>query len=765
MLVVALTVIGAIQFAAYAGPLQQAGGTRVFLPLLAGDGTAASTTTTPAAAPSPSSTSTAPAGATMTPSATSTGTTPTSTVPTGNTNTPTATLPTGTTTTVPTGITNTPTATATATDVPSNTATNTPTATATHTPTATATNTPTATPIPVPCVPLSTLNCSALGVALPFTLEWNAPSGGLVDASGNGTGFTMVDPPSARIAADGPTTNPQVPGYEPGRLSVNSAAGQLAVTSNKGIQTRDPSASNNTNSQINALGVGIEAPNGTFRITTTVVNPNFAGSAGNNFQQAGSWFGLNENNFVKLVVLKTGSTTAQVQLLVENYGANATGPQPLELNTATNAIANPGSATITLIMEINRIAGTVKGFYQVNGGPETAVQGGATLSVPASFFAGVNHDNNAATPALSYAGIFTSHRNAAADQAITFAFDNFTISEGVLPEEQIVWSSIAPSEISRHEAQGAAVNGKLYVFGGYSPCPLEAPGSNQCNFKPTARSDVYDPKTNTWTRLPDMPVGLTHGGVAVIGSDIYIAGGYPASGGSQAFSTTAVRKFDTVNLTWSMLPPLPAARGGGELSEVGRVLHFFGGSNASRNDVSTHWALDLDNLAAGWVTKAPVPVPTQFASLNPTGLNHLGGVTLNGKIYVVGGQHFQDGDARFPAATLFAYDPVTNTWDTNLAPLPRGRSHTNATTFAMDGKIVVVGGEGVPLAAVEYDVIVYDPATNEWTYSTPIPPVITGNGPRGRNSGVADVIDGVIYYANGTFQSTGIKGVVISLEP
>lgn len=76
------------------------------------------------------------------------------------------------------------------------------------------------------------------------------------------------------------------------------------------------------------------------------------------------------------------------------------------------------------------------------------------------------------------------------------------------------WSTAAPSPIRRFEAGNAVVNNKLYVFGGYI----------NSNIQGTTRLDVYDPATNTWRQLSNMPQPLTHEGVAVDGNTIYIAG-------------------------------------------------------------------------------------------------------------------------------------------------------------------------------------------------------------------------------------------------
>ena len=79
------------------------------------------------------------------------------------------------------------------------------------------------------------------------------------------------------------------------------------------------------------------------------------------------------------------------------------------------------------------------------------------------------------------------------------------------------WSTGTPSPLGLFEAQGAAVGGKLYVFGGFTTCcsPILA----------TTKMHAYDPATNTWQPLADMPEAITHGGTAVDGQIIYVAGG------------------------------------------------------------------------------------------------------------------------------------------------------------------------------------------------------------------------------------------------
>jgi N-acetylneuraminic acid mutarotase len=294
--------------------------------------------------------------------------------------------------------------------------------------------------------------------------------------------------------------------------------------------------------------------------------------------------------------------------------------------------------------------------------------------------------------------------------------------------------------IVRHEAMGLAVDGKLYAFGGYTY-------GQASQYAPTKRSDVYNPVANTWTKLADMPNGLSHGGVTYIGRDIYIAGGYPLNGSGQTFWMDDVWRYNIDENKWYDMPSLPEVRGSGALTAMGRKLHFFGGvakvyddksKTFVRVDTATHWVLDLDNLAAGWVVRAPIPIA----------VNHVAGVNLNGQLYSVGGQQFQDAGANFPTATLYRYNAVNDTW-VKLANLPKGRSHMNSSTFVFEGKIWVLGGEPDSISA---DVIVYDPATNTWAaQNNPLP--------KKRSSGIGGVIDGVFYLASGTTSNTTYKGV------
>ena len=390
--------------------------------------------------------------------------------------------------------------------------------------------------------------------------------------------------------------------------------------------------------------------------------------------------------------------------------------------SASEAAGNPGSFTVTrsgptddaLVVNLSLGGSAVNGTdYGILGTSVTIPAGAASATVPVQPV-----DDSATEPTETVTlGVAPGTGYTVGSPATA----NVSIADNdAAPGTTITWREVAPVSVGRSEGMGAVVNGKLYIFGGYV----------DTTFKPTRRSDVYDPATNRWSQIADLPFGVSHVGTAVVGNSVYFAGGYPATATNQTFSTNRVWRYDTTTNQMIDLPNLPAPRGGGALVSLGRELHFFGGSDQFRTDAAQHWAIDLDNLAAGWTTRAPLPVAT----------NHVAGVVVGGMIYSIGGQQKQDA-AAIQRADVQMYDPATNTW-TARAPLPSARSHITNSTFVRDGRVITIGGllQGNVPTNIAHE---YDPASNTWRALT--------NLPRNRLSGVADVLpDNRIIFSTGS---------------
>jgi N-acetylneuraminic acid mutarotase len=226
--------------------------------------------------------------------------------------------------------------------------------------------------------------------------------------------------------------------------------------------------------------------------------------------------------------------------------------------------------------------------------------------------------------------------------------------------------------------------------------------------------------------------------VATDGRYIFAAGGQ-YGGGIPGRPSSDVWRYDTVDDLWTrdVLPDLPEDRYGGAMSFTDNKLYFFGGDRPDRVTVANDlWVLDLNNVNAGWVSKASLP----------DGLSgdHISAAVVDGVIYAVGGEHghaaTQDDDAPYIQHDfLMAYDPRTDAW-TRKADLPEGISHAESGTLVINGKIVVLGGQ-IDDIQVTADVRVYDPASDTWSLLTPLP--------EDRKGGVAGYLDGKLFYTNG----------------
>lgn len=274
------------------------------------------------------------------------------------------------------------------------------------------------------------------------------------------------------------------------------------------------------------------------------------------------------------------------------------------------------------------------------------------------------------------------------------------------PPTSYSYAAIADQPTPVSEAQGEVVGGRLYVFGGFD--------HNKSCCTPTNRAHVYDPEIDVWTTLPVVPDrGMTHANLTTDGRYIYFAGGYTANSSwdFQVFGTRAAWRFDTVTRNYSRLPDLPTELAAGQLEYLNGRLHYVGGTNLARTtDLGSHYVLDMNADVTTWTTAAPLPL----------GRHHMGSAVLGGKIYAVGGQTGQTGKAGISTLdNVDAYDPATDSWHT-VAPLKLPRSHISDSTFVMDGRIVVAGGETAHDVGTR-DVSAYDPATNTWTALTPLP--------------------------------------------
>jgi len=135
----------------------------------------------------------------------------------------------------------------------------------------------------------------------------------------------------------------------------------------------------------------------------------------------------------------------------------------------------------------------------------------------------------------------------------------------------------------------------------------------------------------------------------------------------------------------------------------------------------------------------------QKPGVNPHRLTHATVYDFdNDKIYMIGGT--PDGTSGSNVSFNYRYDPLNDTWETNLAPMPTPRGWIQGAYW--DGFIYVAGGysnSGTALNVFE----AYDIENNQWITLTPLPSARVAHGTVAWNGSVY-VIGGVDASFNAT---------------
>lgn len=260
-------------------------------------------------------------------------------------------------------------------------------------------------------------------------------------------------------------------------------------------------------------------------------------------------------------------------------------------------------------------------------------------------------------------------------------FSCLSLSAATLPAQFTGFWEARPSlAIARQEVGVAVLAGKLYVAGGIL-----------ANRQGSAAVEVFDPATERWTRIADMPLRLHHHGICAVGNKLYQIGGYVDG----TFTPTVqCHSWDPVTGLWTRIADLPFARGGSVAVAIGRKIYIAGGVEQTEG-VSNTLAI-YDVATNRWSSGARMSFRRE----------HLAAAALGGKLHVVGGRR---GGALYSFHER--YDPATNTW-TTLAAMPTARGGNAAAAF--DGRLIVVGGEAFSPSRVFRETEEYDPATNTW---------------------------------------------------
>jgi subtilisin family serine protease len=250
-----------------------------------------------------------------------------------------------------------------------------------------------------------------------------------------------------------------------------------------------------------------------------------------------------------------------------------------------------------------------------------------------------------------------------------------------------MWEQRAESWTARDSTTATALNGKIYVFGGYA-------GGNH-----SLRSwEWYTPEDNTWHHIYGnwMPERRAHLTCAPLDGKIYIIGGYTTVT-DECLDTVTL--FDPDSKSFIYVQSLPVAMCFMRAATINGKIYVTGGMDNDDNPLSTVY--EYDPAEDIWTSKASMSVPR---------LEH-GIVAVNGKIYAFGGLETWDPEETYHTSGEI-YDPETDTWSP-MADMPIGLGRFGAAT---DGRyIYVAGGTNDDFWYTHLDVVLcYDTQANTW---------------------------------------------------
>ncbi len=256
------------------------------------------------------------------------------------------------------------------------------------------------------------------------------------------------------------------------------------------------------------------------------------------------------------------------------------------------------------------------------------------------------------------------------------------------------WNILAPMPTPRQEVAVAALDGRVYVIGGF--------GSGM---RPVATVEAYDPNANEWEPKPSLPEPLHHAAAAVVNGRLFVIGGY--TGGRLRWEASPiVYEYDPQGNAWRTRAAMPTPRGALAVAVLANRIHALGGSGEQVSQAHEVY----DPAADRWTAANPMP----------TARDHLAAVAYQDRVWALGGRTSFRG-TQF--ANVEIYDPATDSWRTGPS-LPTGRGGL-AAAVARD-RVFVFGGEA-PFRIFNATEM-YDPGSHRWIAKAPMPTARHGIG-------------------------------------
>ena len=222
------------------------------------------------------------------------------------------------------------------------------------------------------------------------------------------------------------------------------------------------------------------------------------------------------------------------------------------------------------------------------------------------------------------------------------------------------YTELAPLPEALNHMGVVAYRGDVYALGGYG---------KRVDTHTGKKFFRYDPATDRWSRMPDMPEPRAAMAVGVIGNRLIVAGG-----ARDRVPLSTAFAYDFRSHRWSRLPDMGSRREHVGDAVLGGKLYVLGGRAPQSLAVDT--AERYDPVAGRWEGLPPMPVP----------VGGVAAVDAKGDVIAIGGG--DDGRGTVSGAVQ-EFDPQTERW--SLLSGLRIARHGQGAAFVGD-RIWAFGG-------------------------------------------------------------------------
>lgn len=312
------------------------------------------------------------------------------------------------------------------------------------------------------------------------------------------------------------------------------------------------------------------------------------------------------------------------------------------------------------------------------------------------------------------------------------------------------------SELVSHAFQfhAAAANdiGECHQVKDFEPRPSTVPkevlvivGSVTCENKLATIVDVYDPRKDRWTSLPELPVGLVEYSVAAVGNDIFVTGGI-----RDGCAVATVWRFVSSKRHWYEMPPLVGPRARHASASWNSRLYVIGGvrnPRAATSNIEAHTraieTIECLNMSSTgnseWAVVGLHPCPRVCSHVIPfkDQLVEVGGTLCGAVVPTMESYHCSVGRIKYSGEQFILPEPIEYSkvavidgvfyivWENSRKMIslnPDKRTfrllkdmkytHIKGAASVVDRYIYVVGG--ATSTGLSRNVERYNPVTNEW---------------------------------------------------